>query len=447
MKKYSSLKSSHFAHEKKNLSRRELIKILGSGALSYGLFGASSFASTNAAAHIVIVGGGIGGAASAKYMRLLNADVKITIIEPNPQFIFCPGSNEIIPGWATIEEYTVTYTTLKERYHVNVIHDKAEHINFSKKQLKLDGGDTLQYDKLIVSPGPTYFYEGIEGYNQQLAEGDFPAAWHTGPQTINLRNQLLSMKKGGHAIISVPADPYRCPPAPYERASFITTMLKKINPGAKVTILDAKNSFIFDNIFPVYWKKHFGYGTDNSMLEWISKDKGGEVVKLDAKNHAVITADGTVHKGDVINIIPPEKAAAFALKNDLADGDWCPVNFKDFSSTKHKDIYVIGDSVAGDPMPKTGFLASNEARVVVQAINDELHGREVGTPFLINGCVAMAGLDFGMTLSETFRYQGKGMPLAERYFIPEPTDNPQKQLVLANMARNWQRTFRKDIFS
>ncbi len=429
------------------LSRRQLIKYFGAGVATYGLFGASAIAGTKSAAHVVIVGGGVGGAASAKYLRLLNADVKITIIEPNPQFIFCPGSNEIIPGWATIEEYTVTYTTLKTRYQVNVIHDKASEINYAKKQLKLAGGDLITYDKLIVSPGPSFYYEGIEGYNKQLADSDFPAAWKAGEQTLTLRKQLLAMKQGGTVLISVPADPYRCPPAPYERASFIATMLKKLNPSAKVLILDSKNSFIFDNIFPYYWKKHFGYETSTSTLEWISKDDGGEVVKLDAQNKSLITADGTTHKADVINIIPPEKAGEFALQNNLNDGDWCPVEFKDFSSTKHNDVYVIGDSVDGDPMPKTGFLASNQARIVVQAINDELHGREVGTPFLINGCVAMAGLDFGMTLSETFRYQGAGKRLAERYYIPEPAQSPEKQLVLANMAQNWQRTFRKDIFS
>jgi len=438
---------THKPNKSQTLSRRQLIKYFGVGVATYGLFGASVMAGTKSAAHIVIIGGGVGGAASAKYMRLLNADVKITIIEPNPHFIFCPGSNEIIPGWSTIEEYTVTYTTLKTRYQVNVVHDKAKEVNYTKKQVKLASGELVNYDKLIVSPGPSFYYEGIEGYSQALADGEFPAAWKAGKQTLKLRQQLLAMKQGGTVLISVPADPYRCPPAPYERASFITTMLKKINPTAKVIILDSKNSYIFDNIFPYYWKQHFGYGTSNSFLQWISKDEGGEVVRLDAQNKSLITADGTVHKGDVINIIPPEKAGEFALNNDLSEGDWCPVEFKDFSSSKHKDVYVIGDSVDGDPMPKTGFLASNQARIVVQAINDELHDREVGTPFLINGCVAMAGLDFGMTLSETFRYQGAGKPLAERYYIPAPERNPEKQLVLANMARNWQRTFRKDIFS
>ncbi len=435
------------SQEKSELSRRRFLKEATAGFATLGLWGASGRAFSKNAARVVIIGGGIGGATAAKYMRLLNADVNITVIEPNTQYIFCPGSNEVLPGWETLEGLTVTYNTLKTRYHVNVIQDKATDIDYTNKRVKTARGEVISYDKLIVSPGPTLEYEAIEGFNETLAEGNFPAAWHAGLQTLNLRNQILSMRQGGTVIISAPKNPYRCPPAPYERASFILTMLKEHNPTGKMLILDSKDSFIFQNVYPYYWTKNFGYGTDNSMIEWVPKSKGGEVVKLDATNHSVITANGTVHKGDVINIIPPEKAGQFALQNNLTEGDWCPVNFRDFTSTKYKDVHVIGDSIDGEPMPKTGYIASNQAKVVVQAINDELHGREIAYPFIINDCVAMAGKDFGMVLTETFRFAGEGKRLEEHYNIPGATDDPARQLILQKVAENWQRTFRKDVFS
>lgn len=432
--------------KKKGMSRRQMLKMLGATAATCGLLGASSKVFSKSAPHIVIVGGGIGGASAAKYLRLLNADVKITLIEPNSQYIFCPGSNEVIPGWITLEDLMVTYTALKTRYHVNVIHDKAKIIDFDKKQLRLEKGTVLNYHKLIVSPGPMHGYHAIEGFSKELAEGAFPSAYNAGKQTMNLRNQILAMKQGGTVIIAPPENDYRCPPAPYERASFIASMLKEKNPTAKILILDAKDSFVLSDNYIFYWEKTFGYGTDNSMIEWVPKKKGGKVVKLDATNHAVITADGQSHKGDVINIIPPEAAGLFALQNDLADTQWCPVDFLDFSSMRHDDVYVIGDSVDGAPMPKTGYIASNQARIVVQAINDELHGREISTPFIINDCVAMAGHDYGMALSTTFRYAGKGKRLKDLYYIPEAETNPAKQIVRQQVAENWQRTFRKDIF-
>lgn len=439
------MKNKHL-DKKQGMSRRQMLKLLGATAVGYGLLGASTKAFSKSAPHIVIVGGGIGGASAAKYLRLLNADVKITLVEPNPYYIFCPGSNEVIPGWVTLEDLMVSYTTLKTRYKVNVIQDKATFIDYDKKQLKLEKGDILSYHKLIVSPGPMHGYHAIEGFNKELAEGDFPSAYDAGQQTMNLRNQILAMKKGGTIIIAPPENDYRCPPAPYERASFIAAMLKEKNPTAKIVILDAKDEFVLSDNYLFYWKKQFGYGTDNSLIEWVPAKKGGKVVKLDVSNHAVITADGQSHKGDVINIIPPEAAGLFAMQNDLAEKQWCPVDFLDFSSMRHDDVYVIGDSIDGAPMPKTGYIASNQARVVVQAINDELHGREVGTPFIINDCVAMAGHDYGMALSTTFRYDGKGKRLKDLYYIPKAETNPAKQLVRQQVAENWQRTFRKDIF-
>ncbi len=430
-----------------DLSRRDVLKFLGAAALTTGLLTASKKAFAKDARHLVIVGGGIGGSAAAKYMRLLNPDVKITIIEPDDLYMFCPGSNEVIVGWAGIEEITVSYTTLKNRYAINFVKDRATAIDFDKKSVRLANGDPIRYDKLIVSPGPQFVYEAIEGYNKDLAYGEFPAAWHVSPQTITLRRQIHQLKPGGTVIISSPEYPYRCPPAPYERASFICGFLKERNPTAKVIILDSKDSFIFDNNYPFYWQKEFGFGTDKAMIEWIGRSDGGRVVKLDAENHAVITENGQVHHGDVINIVPPHKAHRFCFDNDLVENDWCPVEFKNFESKRHKDVHIIGDSVDGDPMPKTGYLASNQARITVQAINDEWHDRPIGTPFLINDCVAMAGKNWGMSLMETFRYAGEGKRLEERYIIPGPAKNPAKHLVLKNVAKNWQRTFHKDIFS
>jgi len=429
------------------ITRRDLIKLFGAGALSSGLMGASNLAFAKSSPHIVIVGGGIGGAAAAKYMRLLNADVRITVVEPNPVYMFCPGSNEVVAGVETLESLTVDYNTLKSRYGVNLIQDRATEINYAAKKLKLAKGDVIAYDKLIVSPGPDFKYEAVEGYSKALAEGDFPAAWHAGPQTLKLRDQIDALPQGGTVLISSPVDPYRCPPAPYERASYIANKLKKTNPTAKVIILDSKNDFIFHDVYLDFWKKEHGLGTDNARIEWIPKNQGGHVTKLDTQHRTLTTENGQVFKGDVINIIPAEMAGSFVRMNGLAEGDWAPFHSKDFSSKRDKDVYIIGDSAAADPMPKTGYIASNQAKVVTKAINAELTGKEVGTPFITNNCVAMAAEDWGMTVAETFRFNGDDKPYEEAWSMSDPTDNPYYRHIRAAVAKNWQRTLRKDIFS
>ena len=430
-------------------SRRDTLKLLGLCTLSMATLGSTAKASekTMHKARIVIIGGGIGGASAAKYLRLLNPHVQITLIEPNAQFIFCPGSNEIFPGWKSVEDLTVTYHTLKERYRTTVIQDRALKIDYTEKSVSLAKGGKVFYDKLIVSPGPTYDYTAIEGYSLRLAKTRFPAAWHVSPQTLLLKEQILSLRKGGTVIISIPQAPYRCPPAPYERATYIAHMLQKSDPSAKVLILDSQDSFVFDNVYPYYWEEHFGFGKPGAILERVTPQEGGHIVKLDAATRTLTGKTGQKFTGDVLNLIPKHKAGKFAFDNALTRGDWCPVEYKDYSSTLQKDIYVIGDSIDSDPMPKTGYIASNQARVVVQAINDELHGKPVGTPFMVNDCIAMVERGFGMTLSEIFRYDGKGKRLKARHYIPGVDENGFQQKMLGTEAEDWQENFRRSVFA
>lgn len=430
-----------------NLSRRALLKQLGTAGVSVGLFGASSQVWAKATPHVVIVGGGIGGASAAKYLRLIDKNVKITLIEPNSEYIFCPGSNEILNNTVSLEELTVNYETLKKRYAVNVITDWADDIDYAKKQVKTRRSGAIAYDKLIVSPGPDYVFDAVEGYNKELAEGDFPHAWKAGAQTVKLFNQMKAMPQGGTIAISAPPMPYRCPPAPYERASFMAEWLVQHNPTAKVLILDSKNSFTFRKHYEDYWTKTRGYQTDNAMIEWIPAEKGGQVTQLDAANKALITADGDRVKADVINIIPVHTAAKFAKNTGLAQGkEWVDINPMNYQSMIDKDVYVVGDVTESRPMAKTGYLASNHSKVVAQHIVNEFNGNEHVQPLYTNNCVAMAGHDYGMTITDTFRVQN-GKIVKQYGHQSTELDNPALNHIRASLAKNWQRAFRRDIFA
>ena len=61
----------------------------------------------------------------------------------------------------------------------------------------------------------------------QAAAAAMPHAWLAGDQTLLLRRQLDAMADGGTVVITAPANPFRCPPGPYERASLIAYYLKK----------------------------------------------------------------------------------------------------------------------------------------------------------------------------------------------------------------------------
>ena len=188
---------------------------------------------------VVVVGGGYGGATAAKYIKLWSPNVDVTIVERNAEFISCPISNLVLGGSQTMKDITVSYAALAQKYGIKFVRGDATAVDMEKKQVKLANGDSLPFDRLILSPGVDFMYQELPGLNNAAAQERVLHAWKAGPQTVALRKQLEAMRDGGVVAISIPVAPYRCPPGPYERACQIASYLKQAKPKSKVLILDA----------------------------------------------------------------------------------------------------------------------------------------------------------------------------------------------------------------
>jgi sulfide dehydrogenase [flavocytochrome c] flavoprotein subunit len=94
-----------------------------------------------ASGHVVVVGGGYGGATVAKYLRMWSeGGVQVTLIERNPTFISCPMSNLVVGGTRTMEEITVSYDGLKNTWGVRLIQDEVLAVDPAKRSLRLAKG-------------------------------------------------------------------------------------------------------------------------------------------------------------------------------------------------------------------------------------------------------------------------------------------------------------------
>ncbi|NDA48758.1 MAG: NAD(P)/FAD-dependent oxidoreductase, partial [Alphaproteobacteria bacterium] len=169
-------------------SRREFIS--GTGAAFVSSL-ASSKAFAAARGKIVIIGGGFGGVNCARTLRTLAPELEVTLIEPNQSFITCPFSNGVIAGLSEISSITYNYDGVR-RAGVTLVHDRVSAIEADKKQVKLAGGNSLPYDRLVISPGIDIKWKAIEGYDEAGAE-ILPHAWKAGAQTLLLRRQLEAM--------------------------------------------------------------------------------------------------------------------------------------------------------------------------------------------------------------------------------------------------------------
>ena len=177
---------------------------------------------SRARAHVVVVGGGFGGATVAKYLRMWSsAGVDVTLIERNPQFISCPMSNLVIGGERTMADITMSYAGLRDNWGVRVMQDSVSAIDTTARSLRLASGGTLSYDRLVLSPGVDFMYDRVPGLESEDARSRVLHAWKAGAQTAALRKQLEEMADGGVYALTIPKAPYRCPPGPYERACLV----------------------------------------------------------------------------------------------------------------------------------------------------------------------------------------------------------------------------------
>ena len=390
------------------MNRREFVKAAGA-ATALGMIGMPHIA-LGASKKVVIVGGGTGGATAAKYLKRADPSIEVTLIEADKHYYTCYMSNEVLGGERELDSIRFGFEGLAG-HGVNVVHDKVTGIDAEKKEVKTAGGKTFAYDRCVVSPGISFVWDKIEGYDAGTAE-KIPHAWKAGPQTQALRDQLVKMKDGGTVVICPPANPFRCPPGPYERASQIAHYLKQHKPKSKILILDAKQTFSKQGLFTQGWEKLYGFGTDQSMIEW-QPGPDAAVVEVRAGDMTVVTSFGDEVTGDVINVIPPQVAGEIAIKAGLTDeSGWCPVDKKTFESSIHKGIHVIGDACIATKMPKSGYAANSQAKVCAAAVASLLNGNEVGTPSYVNTCYSIVGADYGISVAAVYRLSEDGATIA-----------------------------------
>ena len=424
-------------------TRREFSKLVIAGAAgsTLGVFGGARPAFANQK-HVVVIGGGFGGASAAKYIRKLDSSISVTLVEPATTFYTCPFSNWVMGGLKEMKDIAQTYDVLKSAYGIEVVHDEAVEIDATNHSVKLKGGGELKYDRLVVSPGIDFNYDAVEGYSEELANTVMPHAYKAGPQTELLTKQIQEMKDGDNVIICPPGNPFRCPPGPYERTSLIAHYLKENKPNSKVIVLDSKEKFSKQGLFTKGWGRLYG-----DVIDWRAVSKGGKVLSVDAETMTVNTSAGPV-KGGVINVIPPQRAGKIAFAAGLTnETGWCPVNPITFESTIHPGIHVIGDACIAGAMPKSGFAASSQGKVTAASIVRLLQGKVPAPPSLVNTCYSLVGPGYGISVAAVYKLTSDGIVKIKDSGGLTPMDADDDQLSEeATYARGWYNNIAQDIW-
>ena len=354
-------------------------QVLAASAAGLALAGCASTPSTPSLGRVVVVGGGYGGATAARYLRLWGGNIDVTVVERNASFVSCPISNLVLGGYKQMADITRGYDGLKA-LGVKVVQGEVLAIDAVARKVKLAGGAELPYDRLVVSPGVDFMNEQVGGLEAALASGSVVHGWKAGPQTVALRKQLQDMPNGGVFAMSIPKAPYRCPPGPYERACVVAAYLKETKPRSKVLVLDANPEIqskkaLFERAFAQHYKGLLEYRPNAEL-----KEVAPGVAKFDFEDV----------RADVINIVPPQRAADLARNAGLVNVNsrWVGVHWLTMESTAVAGVHVLGDATFSAPaMPKSGHMANQHAKVAAAAIIQLLKGEAVNaTPVVSNTC-------------------------------------------------------------
>lgn len=393
------------------LNRREFIKsatAVAAGSAVVGSLAGCATAGRASGGHVVVVGGGYGGATAAKYLRMWsNGGVKVTLVERESQFISCPISNLVIGGIKDMAYITTSYENLRSKWGIDVIHDEVVGIDVDARQISLAKGGPLSYDRAVLSPGIDFIPDEIGGLAGN--EEHIPHAWKAGAQTIILRKQLEDMADGDVYAINIPKAPYRCPPGPYERACLVANYFKANKPRSKVLILDGNPDITSK-------KGLFMQAFEGAYKDIIEYRPNSTLVSVDARTRTAELEFSEV-KADVLNVIQPMRAGRLVdfLGVELINGRWVDVDWLTMEAKGAPNVHVLGDATFPAPtMPKSGHMANQHAKVAAAAILNILGGVPPNVaPVVMNTCYSFVDSNNAVHVASVHQYDAE-----QKTFLP-----------------------------
>ena len=419
-----------------SVSRRKFGGLLGASAFSLAMpsiaFGAKP--------KVVVIGGGAGGATAARYLaKDSKGAIDVTLVEASKRYYTCFFSNLYIGGFRKYGSIGHNYYGLAVNNGINVVHEWASSVDNAAKKVKLASGATLSYDRLVLSPGISLKFDSVPGYSPQ-AQTRMPHAWTSGTQAQVLRNHVLSMRKGGNFVLVAPPNPYRCPPGPYERVSMMAHVLKERNPSAKIIVLDPKPKFSKMGLFMEGWENHYP-----GMVEWIGPETHGGIKSVNHETMEIVT-DLDTFKADAACVIPAMRAGVIADAAGVTDGDWAPIIPATMASKADANIHVLGDASVASAMPKSGFSANSQAKVVANAIRGDLTGSKVYPARFSNTCWSLVATNDGVKVGASYKAGAEKIEVTDK-FVSKTKESSELRKATYEESLDWYSGITSDMFS
>lgn len=369
-----------------------------------------------AAPRVLIVGGGWGGLAAARHLRRLAPEVAVTLVDRQPTFHSFALSNRWLVGQGNVAIETHDYATLAARFGYRFTQAEVSAID-RERRVVVAGGEQLAYDWLIVSPGIRENWAAWQ-VDDAATIADLrrrhSGAMLAGAELAGLKQRLAAFQ-GGDLLMTIPPAPYRCPPAPYERAMLIAWWLKTQKIPGKLIIIDPNPMMpAFRSILLDRFRAQITY-LDHAQVR-----------QIDPARRTVSTDVDDIRFDEAL-LSPPQQAADLLWQAGLIRAEeggrpsgWAAQGAVDFRSAADERICIIGDATGlVSPLfgyfPKTGHVANHMGVAVARQIAAQLSGTAEPPLLPESICHVMSSVEpVEQTRIETsYRMRGDGFLLQQ----------------------------------
>lgn len=379
---------------------------------------------------VVVVGGGWGGLAAARQLRELAPEIEVVLLERSPAFWSLPLSNRWLANRIDGRLLAHDYAVAAKAFGYTFIRTEVTAIDRDRRQVITRDG-TLTYDWLVLAVGIRDDFTPWFGNDARPAAESrqrFGSAWQAvEQQTLKAR---LAGFSGGDLLMTVPPMPYRCPPAPYERACMIASLIRRRNLKARVILLDPNPMMpAFNRVFS---------GSYREQITYVPQAR----VKAVDPFQKTVTTDFDTFRFDEAILMPPQQAGDLAWQAGLigreTTGDsvgkpsgWAAQDAVSYRSLADPRIFLVGDMVDRASQlfghyPKSGHMAASQGRIAAAHIVAEARGKEAERLLPESTCFVLAGADpMEMVRIETrYRFRGDGliMQTVQQHYDAQPRD-------------------------
>jgi sulfide:quinone oxidoreductase len=332
-------------------------------------------------ARIVIIGAGAAGTALVNRLVDRLEGAQITLIDPRVEHLYQPGLTLVAAGLKP-PSYVVSQTTDWLPDGVALIPERVAAVDPEAQTVSTEGGETLDYDFLVVAPGLILDHDAIEGFSLDMVGENGIGALYAGPDYAARTWQAASrfIEDGGRGVFTRPATEMKCAGAPLKHTFLIDDRLTRAEArgAARIDYIAPQSSLfgvpiVSERVRMLFDERDINYTYGRTLR---SIDAGAKIATF-------TDADGFTHdeEYDYLHVIPPQRAPEFVRQSGLAwadrwtDQGWVDCDPATLRHNRYANIWAVGD-VAGVPKGKTAASVKWQVPVVEDHLVAAIEGAE-----------------------------------------------------------------------